>query len=181
MSNLNIAMRYATALYETAAEKDALKSILEDMAFIESLINSAGEIKRFCLKPHTKGVKDMLFIETAFVPYVSELTGNTIKVAVHNGRLTILPLLPKAFEKICDKNSGSARAFLETAHEPADGLLEIVAERMQKRTGKPINLEHTLKPELLGGFRIWCEGRLIDNSAAGRLVRLRRLLADKLA
>ncbi len=120
----------------------------------------------------------MLFVETAFIPYVSDFTGNMINTAVHNGRLAMLPLLPEAFQNVYDKRSGTARVLLETAHEPAEGLLDIVTEKMQKRTGKTIKLYHTVNPDLLGGLKVWCEGRLIDNSAAGRLTRLRRLLSD---
>jgi F-type H+-transporting ATPase subunit delta len=123
----------------------------------------------------------MLFAETAFIPYISELSGNTIKAAVHNGRLAILPMLPAAFLNIYEKRSGIAKVLLETAHEPADGLLEIVTERMRRRTGKAVKLEHTVNPELLGGLKVWYEGRLIDNSAEGRLTRLRRLLTDSFA
>lgn len=176
MNDLNTSARYATALYEVATERECLKGILQDMAFIENLFNSADEIKQFCLKPHTGGSQEMLFVETAFLPYVSDLTGNMITAAVNNGRLSMLPLLPEAFQDVYDKRSGIARVLLETAHEPAEGLLDIVTERMRKRTGKAVRVEHKVNSELLGGLKVWCEGRLIDNSAAGRLVRLRRLL-----
>ncbi|MFO7936892.1 MAG: ATP synthase F1 subunit delta [Kiritimatiellia bacterium] len=180
MSSPDIAMRYATALYEVAVKKNALKSILHDMDFLDKVISGAEEIKHFCLNIHTVKTKEIIFAETAFIPYVSELTANTIRTAVNNERLSILPLLPKAFQNIYDAKSGITRVILETAHEPAEGLLDIVAKRMRKRTGKPVKLEHSVNSELMGGFRIRWEGREIDNSAAGRLTRLRRLLTEDL-
>jgi len=176
MNRENIAARYATALYEVAFEKNSLDTAVKDMLFIEDLINNSPEIKRYCLKAHNAGSQESTFVETAFLPYVSELTKNMINTAVRNGRLPVMPLIPSAFLHIRDKRSGIASVLLETAHEPTEGLLEVVSERMRKKTDKIIKLECAVNPDLLGGFKVWYEGRLIDNSAAGRLIRMRRLL-----
>jgi len=176
MNRENIAARYATAFYEVAIENNSLDTAAADMLFIEELINSSPEIKRYCLKAHNAGSKESTFVETAFLPYVSELTKNMINTAVRNGRLPILPMIPPAFRDIRDKRSGVASVLLETAHEPTEELLEVVSEQMRKKTDKIIKLECAVNPDLLGGFKVWYEGRLIDNSAAGRLIRMRRLL-----
>ena len=176
MSGQVTSTRYATALYEVAAEKDSLDAVSKDMAFLNNLMNEAPQIREYCLKTRKTNSQVLMFIETAFFPYVSEYTGSMIDTAVRNGRLNALPFIPDAFINIADKQSGIAIAFLETAHEPADGLIDIIKERMQQKTDKPVKIKHTVNPDLLGGFKIWCEGRMIDNSAAGRLVRIKRLL-----
>ena len=181
MSGQVTSIRYATALYEVAAENGSLDAVSRDMAFLNKLMNEAPQIKQYCLKMRKNNSQIAVFVETAFLPYVSEYTGSMISTAIRNGRLNMLPFIPDAFINIADRQSGIATAVLETAHEPADGLIDLIKERMQKKTDKPVKIKHTVNPDLLGGFKIWCEGRMIDNSAAGRLIRLKRLLTDQLA
>lgn len=176
MSGRNTAIRYATALYEVAAEKASLDAVTNDMLFLDNLMGEAPEIKRYCQKMHKINSQVLMFAETAFLPYVSKYTGSMIDTAVSNGRLAALPLIPAAFRKIDDRHSGTARVTLETAHEPADGLIDLIKERMQQKTEKTIKIKHAVNPDLLGGFKVFYEGRLIDNSAAGRLIRMKRLL-----
>jgi len=178
MNGQHIAIRYATALYETALEKDTMDSVTEDLVFLNEVINETPEIRNYCLQTHQSHSQERLFIETAFLPYVSTLTGNMIETAVHNGRLAALPLIPQAFSDIQEKRSGIIKVLLETAHEPAEGLLDIITEKMKQRTGRDIRVEHQINPDLLGGFKLWYADHLIDNSAAGRLTRLQRLLKE---
>ncbi len=42
MNDLNTAARYATALYEVAAENEELEKVLQDMSFMEKLMSCAG-------------------------------------------------------------------------------------------------------------------------------------------
>ncbi|MDA3925817.1 MAG: ATP synthase F1 subunit delta [Kiritimatiellae bacterium] len=176
MSGPAISVRYATALYQVADEMGTLDAVTEDMLFMNNLMNEAPEIKQYCQKTRKINSQVLSFIEIAFLPYVSKHTGSMIDTAVRNGRLTALPLIPDAFSNIANEKSGTAMAFLETAHEPTDDLIVLIKERMQLKTNKNIKLEHTVNPDLLGGFKVWCEGRMIDNSVAGRLIRMKRLL-----
>jgi F-type H+-transporting ATPase subunit delta len=176
MSGTHLAIRYAEALYEVAEENGALAAATADMEFIENLLSETPEIKNYCRLKRSGGRQEREFIEIAFSPYVSEFTENMLITAAANGRLAAIPLMPQAFAKIGEKKSGIIKLVLETAHPPSDELIEIVKRRMSKRTDKKIEIEKKLSPDLLGGFRIWYEGRLIDSSVTGRLTRMRRLL-----
>jgi F-type H+-transporting ATPase subunit delta len=146
------------------------------MEFIGKLLTDTPEIKNYCRQERSGGGQEREFIEIAFMPYISEFTGNMLTAAAANGRLAAVPLMPDAFANICEKKSGIIKIVLETAHPPSDELLEIVKQRMSRRTGKKIEIEKRLTPDLMGGFRVWYEGRLIDSSVAGRLTRMKRLL-----
>jgi F-type H+-transporting ATPase subunit delta len=176
MSGIHMAVRYAEALYEVAVENDALDAVLADMKFIGSLLADSPDIRNYCRRERVGGGQEAEFIEIAFLPYVSEYTGNMLQVAAANGRLSAIPLIPEAFAKIHEKRAGITKVVLETAHTPDAELLEIVKQRMAARTGRKIVVEQKLVPELMGGFRIWYDGHLIDSSVMGRLVRMRRVL-----
>ncbi|RLD15650.1 ATP synthase F1 subunit delta [candidate division KSB1 bacterium] len=175
MSGRNVAIRYARALYDVALNKQMLGIIITDLAKIDEIMSRVASVREYCLKAHDNKVLEMQFIENAFIPYVSSLTGDMLKIAVSNGRLAALPYLLAALTKIQDVKSGTMEVTLESAREIELHEQQIIAAKMQKRIGKKIKLNNLIIPEILGGIRILWDNRMIDLSVTGRLKIMRTL------
>ena len=176
MSGRAVVLRYAKALYEVASEKRLIGTVAEDLLTIKEIMGQAGAIRAYCLKLHANRAREMLFVDTAFIPYVSPTTGAMLKIAVRNGRLAALPYLAEAFQQIRDAASGTTEVIFESARVTEENQQRVVKAKMEARLGQKIRLNSVVAPGLLGGFRILWNNRLIDMSAAGRLKRLRAFI-----
>ena len=179
MSLPQVARRYARALFETARDADDLASTGQDMETLAALFASLPEVLAWCRAGAVHRGTAVLFVRTAFLPYVGERTGTVLLLAAQNGRLEILPLLPLAFGAVADQEGPGLRLLLETAQTPEPGLVEQVAGHWSAITGRQAQVTVSVVPELVAGFRVFWRDRLADRSAKGRLHGLRSQLAPR--
>ncbi len=176
-----VVKRYARALLECYEESGRTKNLINDMNLIEKICADVPEIKSFCLKPHSNIKDEIEFINAVFIPYIEELTGRLLMIALTNSRLSAIPFLPAAINELLEKKGGDVTVLLEMANNHDEGILSLAKVQIAKRIGKNLNLKINILPELLGGFRIIWQNRIIDMSIAGRLKNLhRRLKQDNL-
>ncbi len=179
MSGIGVAVRYATALLEVAAEQRLTASVEADIRSMRRILAEVPGVREYCLRLRPRRELDMTLVETAFVPYLGELTANTLRTAVRNGRVAALPFIPDAFERVAARRSDTVAVSLETARPADPELLRSVEARMSRRTGRTVALRARVVPELLGGMRITWENRVLDLSAAGRAKKLRSVLLSE--
>jgi F-type H+-transporting ATPase subunit delta len=174
-----IARRYARALHETARETGQLAEVERDLAWLSGLLLDLPEVLAWCRAGHSHAAAALPFVRTAFLPSVGTLTARTLLAAAEHGRLEVVPLLPAAFEAASVAAGGPVRIRLETAHTPEPELLSRLSNSWALRTGRPVVFTAAVVPELVGGFRLLWNDRLLDRSARGRLRALRsRLTAE---
>jgi F-type H+-transporting ATPase subunit delta len=176
MSKRITASRYARALFETALEKDVMETVDSDISKINKILNEIPKIKKYCREYHTEKQEEIEFIKTAFIPYISALTEKLLFTAVKNGRLSSIPLIPAAFMEISDLYYKRINITLESAKEPDESLIKKITVKMEKRTNRKILITKTVKPELIGGFRIIWKNRILDMSVLGRIKKMHELL-----
>ena len=167
-----IARRYAEALYEVAGEAGQLAEVEKDMTTLLRLFDAMPEVLSWCRSGRAPTPSAGPFVKTAFVPYVGPLTASTLEVAARHDRLAALPLLPAAFQAVAEGRGQVVRVTLETTQEPDGAFLSLVQEEMTRRTGKRVLLTRQLVPELIAGFRILWNHRMLDGTARERLRRL---------
>lgn len=178
MSGVTTAKRYAHALYDVAAEKHMIDTVAEDLATIDNMMSRAAPLKDYCLRRHTDRLVEMDFVMRAFVPFISPLTARVITLAVHNGRLAVVPHLFNAFTEIKNRNAGIVDVLVESPQVADMHTLETIKEKMRKYAGEHAVIRNAPVPGLLGGVRIIWNNRMIDLSIAGRLRKMRLLIKE---
>ncbi len=176
MSGQIVVKRYARALFEASREQGRIEDVRDDMNFITSLLSEAPQIREYCLARHTSRNNEWDFVSSAFLPYISEITGRTLEALVRNGRLGGIPFLPDAFQEQEDRESCTLPLRIESVQPLSREILGLLEEKMHGKTGRRLRMENSLKPEILGGIRIIWDNRMMDLSLQGRLKKMKRLL-----
>ncbi len=176
MSGRLVVKRYVKALFEIADAENNIDAIEQDMAAVDKILNEAPSIRQYCFKRHSGVSAEINFVKTAFIPYVGEYTGRLIVTAVENRRLAAIPLFPSAFRILMEEKGDKAEVLVESAVKLESGVVKQIKNKMSERIGKEIIFTTKIIPEILGGFRIIWQNRIIDMSALGRLKRVRQLL-----
>ncbi|MBN2739032.1 MAG: ATP synthase F1 subunit delta [Spirochaetales bacterium] len=174
-----VARRYATALFEIGEETNCIESITEDMLTIEELISAAPLIREYCFRRKHNQKDDREFISTAFTPYVSLYSQRLFKILAEHGRLSSLPFLPTAYMEILNQKKNRVTLEIESSRELLDSELKAIRQKMEKKIQKQIILKTKIRPELLGGFRIIWQNKILDYSAKGRFNQMRHEILDK--
>jgi F-type H+-transporting ATPase subunit delta len=178
VSGESVAVRYARALYEAASESGRGRETAADMLALRKILSDVPGVKGYCLDERPNRDSDVVFVETAFAPYVGGLTRRMLRAAAENGRIGAVPLIPEAYRTVSESGSGKLTVVLETSFEPDAELLRLVNERMRKRTALDVDLRSRVVPSLLAGLRVVWGNRVIDLSAAGRLRSMRSLITS---
>ena len=82
-------------------------------------------------------------------------------------------------KKILKKKNGILEVSLESAFNMGDEFEESIKTDLAKKTGAArVELTKKINPELIGGFRLGMEDRLIDASILSQLAKMESFLAE---
>jgi len=179
VSLLQVVRHYADALYQIAEETNAVPAVQKDMDTLAKTLREIPEVLAWCQKGNAHPGSGERFVEAAFVPLVGRLTGNTLRLVARHDRLAAIPFFPQAFQAVVDKNTRTVRVTLETVQEPDQTLVDEVRAAMASRTGRQVALVHRVDPELVAGFRVLWDDRMLDLTARARLRNLKTQLTSE--
>ncbi len=174
MSPRPIAQHYALALLEAARDTRKVSEVEQDMKVLSRLLAEVPGVSTWCRQGRVHHKTGLTFVRTVFLPYVGALTARALLLAA-DYRLEVIPELPSAFETVIGEGEFVC-IKLEAAHVPDTELVQQVKETLEARTGKPAIVKVTIVPDLLAGFRVFWNDRMIDLSARGRWQALRTRL-----
>jgi len=85
----------------------------------------------------------------------------------------------KKFTEIYNKENGIVKAKVFTSREMDESSVQEIAKVIkEKYKAKEVELEMIVDKELKGGIKIVIGEEILDNSVAGKLVRLRKALVN---
>ena len=176
MSGRLVVKRYVRALFDAAVEASVLEEVKGDIARLDSILTEAPQIRGYCLSPHNNRINEIDFVNTAFVPYLHDFTGRMLLTLCENGRLAGIPFIPAAFRELLELKGDTMTAVLESASEISPETTREIVSKLEKQSGKKVHLETRVLANLIGGFRITRQNRILDLSVSGRIKKLRMLL-----
>lgn len=167
--------RYALAIMafldddESAADAwteavDALDALTSDGSYVAAL---QGD-----------GMTDEAFQEIVrrVLPDIGETQLNLLRLLRRKNRLALGPSIASYYRELLDERRGVARAVVRTAVEIDDERRGRFAEELARRTGRTVELETEVDPDLIGGAVIRIGDHLIDGSTRAALRGLRQRL-----
>jgi hypothetical protein len=79
-------------------------------------------------------------------------------------RLGILAVVAQQFEVLRHEHEGGLDAGVVSASPMDQNQIAELSQQLTKRFGKPVRIQHTVNPELLGGFCVTVGDTMIDGS-----------------
>ena len=174
-----VAERYASSLYELAAEAGSVDQIGAELAGFQTLINESADMKRFIESP-VFSAEDQLRAVAAVLEKagISGLSANFIKVAASNRRLFAVPGMIKSYFQIVARNRGEISADVTSAHALTSAQENELKATLKGVTGKDVAINVTVDPSILGGLIVKVGSRQIDTSLRTKLSTLKLALKE---
>lgn len=172
-----VTSRYANALLELAEEGKALPKIESDMKDLDAMLASSDDLNELVSNPRIGKTKQREAIEAiAAKAKFQKLTVNFLNVLIENRRLNALAELVKAVLKEISKRRGEKTAYVRVAQDLSAAQIKDLENSLSKASGSPVTLDVQVDPSLLGGMVVTMDSRMVDDSVAGKLERLKKMM-----
>ncbi len=173
----SVARPYARALFEVANAAGTLESWSTALGAAAAIVAdpSAGELLG---SPSLGDGQRLEFLEGVLggVPEASVLESPQgralLKLLVENDRLEALTEITGAFDELKARAENRIKVKLVAAAQVDESLAGRIAEALERRFGRKVDLETQVDESLIGGAIIQAEDRVIDGSVRARLKRL---------
>ena len=176
MLNLQLAQKYATAIFEIAKEENKLIPYGEELAAIRQNLFSIPSARAFFQNPQIQADAKKELIKKCFKGELSKVVFNFLLLLVDKRRIGVFEAIEEEYRKLSNRERGIIIADVITAH----GMNRKQQEQLQKKlasiTGKKIQLRQHEDEKILGGVIVKIGDKRIDGSVAGKLTAMRQQL-----
>ena len=169
-----LALRYANAVFELAAEERALDSLAADFLQLKTMLRDSPELRRLVRSPlfsqddQARGMEAVLRQAGA-----SDLTRRLVLLLVRKRRLFALSDVIRAFENQLARYRGEIAAEVTSARPLTGEETAELRDMLKGKLGREPRLDRKVDPDLLGGLVVKVGSRMIDSSLRTKLEGLR--------
>ena len=171
------ARMYGGSLYDLAAEEGLDERILGELDGVTALLNGDAEYLHLLSIPSIPKKERCALLDEAFRGQVHLYVLNFMKLLCEKGALRELPGCARAYRLRYNEAHGILEATATTAVAMTEQQAKSLHEKLEKLTGKTIDLKTKVDPAVLGGIRLDIEGTELDGTVRSRLAGLRSSIA----
>jgi F-type H+-transporting ATPase subunit delta len=175
MPNPRLATRYAKSLIDLAIERGELEKVFADMKWLNSVCKTNRDFVNLLRSPIIKGDTKKKIMEAVTNGRISEMTAAFNRLLITKGRESNLPEITSAFITAYKLKKNIQTIKLTTAAPVTDAVKEAIITQVKKSAGfQNVELEEKVNPDIIGGFVLQVDDKLIDASIAYDLKAIAR-------
>ena len=169
-----VTSRYAKAVLDLATEKKKVEQVEADMKDLSAMLDASDDLRALVNDPRISKAKQQDVVK-ALVSKAKfqDITSNFLNVLIENRRLNILGAVIKRVHQDLAKMRGERVAKIKVAQDMSAKQIQELEASLAKASGSAVTLDIQVDPSLLGGMIITLDSRMIDDSVAGKLERLK--------
>tara|TARA_B100000700_G_C14927343_1_gene800154 strand:- start:3 stop:560 length:558 start_codon:yes stop_codon:yes gene_type:complete len=166
--------RYASALYDLAAEKKLVDPVLGDLSNLKNIISDNNELSLVIKSPLiTSSDKLNIFEKLLKKINANELTTTFIKVIEKNKRFSNLVSIITQFININSQKRGDVLADVTSADELNDEQKNNITNQLKSILGDKLSLSFDVDKNIMGGLIVKVGSKMIDTSLANKINKLK--------
>lgn len=176
MAELTVDLTYGQALFEAAADVNKTEVILEEGKELVELFQREPEFYEFVGTPVISAAEKKKVIDTILGDKISKELLNLIYVLIDKGRTKHFDKIIKRYQYLIDEKQGFSNGTIFSVNPLTADQLEVFEEKTGKLLQKNVKLENQMDASIIGGVRIFIEGKIIDATIRRRLDDLKESL-----
>ena len=165
MSSTKLAYRYAKSIIDLALEKGLLEEVTNVMRLINDTTDKVREFYLMLKSPIVTGDKKIEVTKLIFHGKITDITENFMDILMRKNRESHLPEIIDSFIHQYNVLKGITPVIITSATELSkDAIDEVLNKLKQTAHLQTIQLETKIDADLVGGYILQWEDKLIDNS-----------------
>jgi F-type H+-transporting ATPase subunit delta len=168
------AKRYGVALFELAAESKKIDAIEADAKSLLTALSGSDDLRATLASPlFPNDQKADVLGAIAKKMKLNAITTKFLGLAAQNSRSGDLGGMLTAFNGLAAKARGAVLAEVSTAEPLSADALKSLTDALSRAFNAKVDVETSVKPELLGGLVVKVGSRLFDDSVKSKLDALK--------
>ena len=169
-----ISDRYASALYDLAAEKKLVDVVLDDLLFIQSMIKNNKDLKLVIKSPLIKSNDKLEILQNILKSKnPNELSLTFLKVLSKNKRFQKTVDIISQFKNINAQKRGDVLADITSAEKLSNEQQDNIKEQLRTILGDKLSLSYKVDEQIIGGLIIKVGSKMIDTSLSNKINKLK--------
>ena len=169
-----IADRYASALYDLAADSKSIDPVLADLTLVQTMLNDQKDLNLVIKSPLIASTDKLNILEKLLLNIkANKLTLTFLKVLEQNKRFSNLYSIISQFININAYNRGDVLADITSAEELNDEQRKNITEQIKNTLGKKLSLNFIVDKKIIGGLVVKVGSKMIDTSLANKINKLK--------
>lgn len=171
-----ITVRYATALFELGKEKNELDRFFNDAGLLLEQCLNVKDFCNFLNNPVIKASRKKELINEILENEQHPLMLRFVGMVIDKNREALLPDILRFFKDLYKKDKGIRSVRLITAVALDDVYMKEMKDFLEREFSSSIELEVSVKPDIIGGLILLVDDKIVDNSIAHQI----KLLKNKI-
>jgi F-type H+-transporting ATPase subunit delta len=172
---LQIARRYATALFSLAVEAKKEASVVNDMQVLSVAMTVNADLAQVIANPIVSNSKKADIL-AALMAKADGITQRAVVAIAHGGRASVIPMIADDLAARLAAHRGEIEATVTSARALSAATQQQLAQALADATGKTVKLKLSEDVAVLGGLRIEFGSLRFDATLAGALNAMREQL-----
>ena len=169
-----IADRYASALYDLAADSKSIDPVLADLTLVQTMLNDQKDLNLVIKSPLIASTDKLNILEKLLLNIkANKLTLTFLKVLEQNKRFSNLYSIISQFININAYNRGDVLADITSAEELNDEQRKNITEQIKNTLGKKLSLNFIVDKKIIGGLVVKVGSKMVDTSLANKINKLK--------
>ncbi|MDR1246751.1 MAG: ATP synthase F1 subunit delta, partial [Clostridiales Family XIII bacterium] len=164
MEALTVATTYGAALFEVARDLDKIDSIGEEITALGGIFKDEPEFFNLLCNPGIDAVGKKETLKTVLDGRVSKELLNFMFILTDKRRIGGFHTIVKAYHTLVNANLGISIGSIYSAVPLSDDRRKSLEEETGKLLKRNVRLDNLIDADLIGGVKIYIEGKLIDAS-----------------
>jgi F-type H+-transporting ATPase subunit delta len=174
-----VAGRYATALFDLAAETNAIDAVRSDLERFDALVAGSADLTRL-VRSAVFSADEQLAALSAVLDRagIGGLVAQFLKLVTANRRLFAVRDMVRAYRELVAQHKGEATAEVTVAEQLKDEHLDALRAALRAVSGKVIDLNIKIDPAIVGGLVVKLGSRMIDSSLRTKLNAIKHAMKE---
>ena len=166
--------RYASALYDLAAEKKLVDPVVEDLSNLKNILKDNKELSLVVKSPLITSIDKLNIFESLLKKInANELTSTFLKVIEKNKRFSSLASIISQFMNINSQKRGDVLADITSAGELNDDQKNNITNQLKSILGDKLSISFDVDKSIMGGLIVKVGSKMIDTSLANKINKLK--------
>jgi F-type H+-transporting ATPase subunit delta len=171
-----IAEVYARSLFEVAKENDKLDEIHEELGQFADALSESRELQVFFFSPYfsSQEKKDGI---AKVVEGGDEHFVRFLELLAERHRMPVVFRIRRGLDRMWAEENKLLSVTITSAVELDDDLKDDLRKKIEDETGRKVEFDSKVDPEVLGGLKLQVGNFVMDASVRSRLEKLRKQVA----
>jgi F-type H+-transporting ATPase subunit delta len=174
-----MAGRYATALFDLAAETNAIDAVKADLDRFDALTAESADLTRLVRSPVFSTDEQLQALGAVLERAgIGGLTARFLRLVTANRRLFAVRDMIRGFRELVALHKGQATAEVTVAEPLKDEHLSALRAALKAVSGKDVDLNIKIDPAIIGGLVVKLGSRMVDTSLRSKLNAIRHAMKE---